>query len=60
MDELILDSTPLMRLVFEKAMFTQRGDDIMFFNQDNFASVMKREIVNIHLFIKPFTEEQIW
>ncbi len=50
----------LARLAFEYSMFVQKGEDLMFFNQDSFSSVMKREIVNIHVFIKAYTEEQVW
>ena len=50
----------LVRLVFENTMFVQQGEELMFFNEDTFASVMKREIVNVHIFIGQFTDEDVW
>lgn len=50
-----------VRLAFEKAMFVDNsGNETILFNEEPFESFIRRHVVEIHPFIKPFLSEQVW
>ena len=41
-------------------MFIEKSDEISLFNIESFGAFIKREMVQIHPFIKPYTNEQVF
>ena len=52
----------LVRIAVEKAMFVEQKEfnELVLFNVEPFNAFIKREMLQIHTFIKPYTNEQVF